>query len=196
MAVASANYFFLRGEKMADTKLVLPSKEYEKQAAEYIQEFSEYNSEINGTGGLQRYDNYDEWLLKIARDMNLSISVQGRVPASTYFFIRISDNKIIGMINIRHKLNEFLSSEGGHLGYSIRPTERKKDYATLMLDLGLQKCKELNISNFLLTCDKTNVTSSKVIKKNNGVLENEIYSETFSQIIQRYWIDLPGEAPK
>lgn len=175
---------------MNDVKLVSPSKEYEKEAFEYIQEFLEYNSEINGTGGLDRYDDYDEWLLKIEKDLDLPNIPKGKVPANTYFFVRTLDNKIIGMINIRHKLNEFLLNEGGHIGYSIRPTERKKGYATIMLKLALQKCKELNLNKILITCDKTNVASAKVIQNNNGILENEIFSETFSEIIQRYWIDL------
>ena len=140
---------------MTDIKLISPSKEYEKEAFEYIQEFIEYNSEINGTGGLSRYDNYDEWLLKLHKDLDLSNIAEGRVPANTYFLVRTSDNRIIGMINIRHRLNEFLFNEGGHIGYSIRPTEREKGYGTLILNLGLEKCKELNLKKVLLTCDKT-----------------------------------------
>jgi len=180
----------LRGEKMTDVKLVYPTKKYERKAFEFIQEFLEYKSQINGTGGLDRYNNYNEWLLKVAEDLNLLNIPEDKVPASTYFFIRMSDEKIVGMINIRHKLNEFLLNEGGHIGYCIRPTERKKGYATLMLKLGLQKCRELNLNKVLITCDKINIASSKVIQNNNGVLENEIYSDTFSEMIQRYWISL------
>jgi predicted acetyltransferase len=175
---------------MADLRLIFPSKEYEREAFEYIQEFLEYKSEINGTGGLDRYDDYDEWLIKVEKEFNSKDIPEGKVPASTYFFVRTLDNKIVGMINIRHKLNEFLFNEGGHIGYSIRPTERKKRYATLMLKLALQKCRELNINKVLITCDKINIASAKVIQNNNGILENEFYSEIFSEIIQRYWISL------
>lgn len=173
-----------------DVKLVYPSKEYEKEAFEYIQEFSDYNSEINGSGGLDKFDNYDDWLLKIEKDLNFKNIPEGRVPANTYFLVRILDNKIIGMINIRHKLNEFLLNEGGNIGYSVRPTEREKGYGTVMLRLGLQRCKELNLDKVLITCDKINLASAKIIQGNNGILENELYSETFSGIIQRYWINL------
>lgn len=175
---------------MTDFVLIYPSKEHENKAREYIEELLEHKSEINGTGGLQRYDNYDEWLLKVKGDLDYSNILDGRVPASTYFFVRTSDNKIIGMINIRHKLNEFLLNEGGHIGYSVRPTERNKGYATLMLRLGLQKCRELNLDKVLITCDKLNTASAKVIQKNNGILENKVYSQTFSEVIQRYWIYL------
>ncbi|MCB2291539.1 GNAT family N-acetyltransferase [Clostridium sp. CS001] len=78
----------------------------------------------------------------------------------------------------------------GHIGYSIRPTERKKGYGTLMLRVALEKCRELNLSTVLITCDGLNVESAKVIQNNNGILENEVFSETFSEIIQRYWINL------
>jgi predicted acetyltransferase len=175
---------------MDELRLVVPSKDYEKKAIEYIQEFLEHNSNINGTGGLQRYDNYDEWLQKLEKDLDIPNIPEGKVPANTYFLIRKSDNRIIGMINIRHKLNEFLLNEGGHIGYSIRPTERSKGYASIMLKLGLQKCREFNLNKVLITCDKSNIASAKVIQKNNGILENEVFSETFSEVIQRYWINL------
>lgn len=175
---------------MTEFKLVTPAKEYEKSAFEYIREFLEYNSEINGTGGLNRYDNYDEWLQKLERDLYIPNIPEGSVPANTYFFVRTADNKIIGMINIRHKLNDFLLNEGGHIGYSIRPLERKKGYGTLMLKLGLEKCRELKLNKVLVTCDKENLGSAKVIQNNNGILENEAYSETFSAVVQRYWITL------
>ena len=175
---------------MVDIVLVSPTKEYEKEAFEYIQEFLDYDSEINGTGGLNRYHNYDEWLLKLEKDLDFQNIPEDKVPANTYFLVRKPDNKIIGMINIRHRLNEFLLNQGGHIGYSIRPTEREKGYGTLILKLGLEKCKELNLKEVLITCDKTNIASAKVIQKNNGVLDNEIYSETYSEMIQKYWIQL------
>lgn len=171
-------------------KLVFPSKEYEKEAFEYIEEFLDHDSEINGSGGLDKFDNYDDWLLKVEKDLDFNNIPEGRVPANTYFLVRISDNKIIGMINIRHKLNEVLLKEGGHIGYSVRPTEREKGYGTVMLKLGLERCKELKLDKIFITCDKINLASAKIIQRNNGILENEIYSETYGEIIQRYWINL------
>lgn len=175
---------------MADYELIFPSMEYKEKALGYIREFLEHNSEINGVGGLDRYEDYDEWLIKVNKDLDIANIPEGKVPAHTYFFVRKLDNRIVGMINIRHKLNDFLFNEGGHIGYSIRPTERKNGYGTLMLKLALEKCRELKLNKVLITCDKINIASAKVIQNNNGILENEIYSETFSEIIQRFWIHL------
>lgn len=175
---------------MADFTLIAPSKKFERQAFEYIQEFLKHNSEINGTSGLNRYDNYDEWLLKLEKSLDIPNISEDKVPGNTYFFIRTEDSKIIGMITIRHKLNEALLDRGGHIGYSIRPTERKKGYGTFMLKLALEKCRELNLSKVLITCNKMNVASAKVIQNNNGILENEVFNEAFSETTQRYWINV------
>lgn len=179
-----------RVKDMCDVMLVHPTKEYEGKAMDYIREFHEHHSEINGSGGLDKHDSYDQWLMKVEKDLDLENMPEGRVPANTYYLVRVTDDKIIGMINIRHRLNDFLLREAGHIGYSIRPTERNKGCATKMLSLGLERCRELNLKKVLITCDRNNPASARVIQKNSGVLENEVYSDAFSEVIQRYWIDI------
>ena len=101
--------------------------------------------------------------------------------------IRKSDNKIVGNLQIRHKLDEqFLIY--GHIGDSVRPSERRKGYATEQIRLALQKCKELGIDNVLMSCNKTNIGSAKSIINNGGILENEI--NVGNELMQRYWISL------
>ncbi|MPM89903.1 hypothetical protein SDC9_137018 [bioreactor metagenome] len=101
----------------------------------------------------------------------------------------VEDNKrILGAINIRHYLNDYLLNYGGHIGYGIRPSERKKGYASLMLSLALSVAKELGINKALITCDKDNLGSARTIMKNGGVLENEVAEG--ERITQRYWIEL------
>lgn len=92
------------------------------------------------------------------------------------------------MIDIRHFLNDYLEQFGGHIGYSVRKSERKKGYAKMMLALALGECKELNIDRVLLTCSKDNIPSMKTILSQNGVLENEVLKG--DRITCRYWIDL------
>ena len=176
---------------MEKLKHIKPSKEYEQEALEYINEFYEYNSDINGTGGLQRYlDNYDKWLEKLEEDRT-RITNEEKVPAETYFLVRENDNKIVGMINIRLTLNENLKKFGGHIGYSIRPTERKKGYNKVNLYLGLLCCKEHGISEVLMDCDKSNLGSAKTMQALGGKLIKEYYDDTYAHcIVQDYIINV------
>ena len=172
-------------------RLVFPTFAYKDNAIQFINEFYEYDSEIHGSGALDRYlktSTYEEWIEKVLADIDIANIPQSKVPALTYFYIREEDNKIVGMINIRLALNEFLKREGGHIGYCIRPTERQKHYATYMLNDALKVCDILGIKEVILTCDKSNIASAGVIKNCNGELVAEFYSETFKEEIQKYII--------
>lgn len=175
---------------MEQLRFIRPTKEYEKQAYEYIQEFIDYNSPINGVGGLNRYiNNYDEWLKKLEEDRN-RIPDEERVPSETFMLIREKDNKLLGIINIRLALNKALLEHGGHIGYSIRPTERRKGYNSYQLYQALKLCNKLDIKKVLITCNKDNIASSKSIKKFGGILENEVIDPTDNILTQRYWINV------
>lgn len=91
-------------------------------------------------------------------------------------------------MNIRHYLNDKLFETGGHIGDGIRPSERRKGYATAMIGLALEECRKLGIDRVLICCDKDNIGSAKSIQRNGGVLENEV--EENGNIVQRYWIEL------
>ena len=172
-------------------KFVFPNKDYEQKAIEYIEEFHRYSSPINGADGLIRVlenGSYSDWLSKIQCDIDIANVPDDKVPAFTYFYIRESDNKIVGMINICLALNEFLKCEGGHIGYSVRPTERQKGYATSMLREALAFCGNIGLHNVIVTCDKSNTVSAKVIQNCGGILDAEFYKDNFKEIIQRYII--------
>ena len=172
-------------------KCIFPNEDYKDKAIEFINEFYTYNSNINGSGALDRYLNessYEKWIEKVISDIDIANIEGGRVPAFSYFYIRETDNKIIGMINIRLALNDFLRNEGGHIGYCIRPTERKQHYATNMLNEALAYCKIIGLNNIIVSCDKSNIASANVIKNCCGILDAEFYSDTFNEVIQRYII--------
>lgn len=114
--------------------------------------------------------------------------MDGFVPATLYMAISKENNHLIGMIHIRHYLNKYLLNYGGHIGYSIRKSERQKGYASEMLGLALEKCEELKLEKVLITCRKNNIASAKTMIKNGAHLENEI--QKGNDIIQRYWITL------
>lgn len=179
----------IRKAKIEELELVFPTPEYKNQVEEYLQEFFDNGEyEIAGDGGLDRIKNFDKWLRKVQNDLSEKNIEDNRIPATLYLTVRKSDNKVVGNLQIRHKLNEKLLQYGGHIGDSVRPSERRKGYATEQIRLALKKCKELGIDNVLMDCDKTNIGSAKSIINNDGILENEVYID--NELVQRYWISL------
>lgn len=170
---------------------VVPTIEYKDQAIDYINEFYEYNSDINGAGGLHRYlDNYEGWLEKLEEDRN-RIPNEEKVPAETFFLVRETDDRIVGMINIRLALNENLKRFGGHIGYSIRPTERQKGYNKINLYLGLQICQQYGIKEVFMDCDKDNPASARTMLALGAKLVREWYEDKmYHTILQDYIINV------
>lgn len=168
-----------------------PNINRKEEAIEYINEFYDYKSDINGTGGLQRYlDDYEGWLDKLQEDYN-RIANEEKVPARTYFLIRSNDNRIVGMINIRLALNEKLKKYGGHIGYSIRPTERGKGYNKINLYLGLKVCKKYGIDKVLMDADKNNPASWKTMEALGGVNVREFFDDENAHcIVKDYEINV------
>lgn len=181
---------------MEQLSLVIPSIKYKDKAIEYIKEHYQYNSHINGCGGLDRYiDNYDEWLKKIY-DETIIEPTEKLVPAETYFLIRHSDDKIIGMTNIRLCLNDNLEKCGGHIGYGIRPTERRKGYNKINLYLGLLVCKKHEIKIAKLDCDEDNLGSKKTMEALGGIQVRRSYDEGHKCYVLRYEIDVDESIKK
>jgi predicted acetyltransferase len=174
-----------------EMKLVFPTIDYKQKAIEFINEFYEYGSEIDGSGALDSFlkeSTYEKWLDELLRDIDIANLQEPKVPALTYFYVREADDRIIGTINIRLALNDFLRKEGGHIGYSVRPTERKKGYGTDMLSEGLKVCSKIGLHEVLVSCDKENLASAGVIKNCGGLLKEEFYSSTYDEILQMYVI--------
>ncbi len=173
---------------MEKFKFVIPTIEWKKKAIDFINEFYKYNSNINSTGRLQRYlDNYEGWLEKLEEDYTRQPSEE-KVPARTYFFVRESDNKIIGMLNLRLVLNEKLKNDSGNIGYSIRPTERGNGYNKINLYLGLKVCKEYGIEEVFMDADKDNPASWKTIESLGGKNIREYFEDEFDHCIVKDYI--------
>jgi len=172
-------------------KFVFPCQAYEQKAIDYIQEFHEYASQINGTSGLQVFlamdKTYSDWLSKVMNDIDIANITEDRVPQFCYFYVREDDDRITGMITIRPVLP---GNGSGHIGYSIRPTERRKGYGAAMLCDALVVCPLIGLKEIIITCDISNVASAGVAVKCGGVLVAEYYNEIFEANIQSYRIDL------
>lgn len=168
-------------------ELIRPNETMEEQYYEFIEEWEKSGEEIVPAAVRSKGLDYKLWLEYTYKFEEEETFPEGLVPAHTYFLVS-EDKKIVGAVNIRHYLNEYLLSYGGHIGYGIRPSERRKGYAEIMLSMALPIAKELGINKVLITCDKNNIGSAKTIIKNGGILENEVDQE--GEITQRYWINL------
>lgn len=133
------------------------------------------------------YTGFDSLLVQL-RTLRDKPQIDEKTVNSSTFWLLQDDTSIVGVVNIRHRLNKYLLEIGGHIGYGIRPSERRKGYATEMLRLSLLKAGELGLTNVLVTCDKDNLGSAKTIKNNGGVLDSEAIVDGVK--IQRYWINI------
>lgn len=168
--------------------LVKPDLSYADEIIKYKEESLKENPLINGSAGLNRFSSIEDWLEELKKRSSKDTVPEGLVPSSTYLGIREKDNYIVGMIDIRHYLNEYLTQVGGNIGYSVRKTQRNKGYAKQMLKLALEKCKELKIKKVLITCDEDNIASEKVILSANAKLED--IRNVDGENKKRFWIEL------
>ncbi len=171
----------------AEILLIEPTETLHDAYFEFLNDFRAAGEKFPETSVTPDEDfaGYVRWLQDQAKGIALK---PGWVPSSTYWLVRGS--RILGSCNLRHRLTEALRDFGGHIGYSVRPLERRKGYATLLLKLALEKARQLGISRALVTCDKNNAASVRVIQKNGGLMDSESYSAQAGRVTQRYWIDL------
>jgi predicted acetyltransferase len=111
------------------------------------------------------------------------------VPMTTYWLVK-DDEIVLGESRLRHRLTPALQNEGGHIGYAIRPGQRRKGYGTCILELTLEKAREMGLDRVLVTCDTDNRASARIIEKNGGNLASYGRSPQSGVQISQYWIDL------
>lgn len=154
-------------------------------------EFLEMAGEWRAAGDA-RYDDaladFDAYLRDL-RDHSRGLNLPpGRVPYTMFWVV--AGGRVVGRSSLRHYLNPFLEREGGHVGYDVRPTERRKGYGTLILGLMLGRARAFGLTRVLVTCDRDNVASARVIERNGGVFDSGTVSEKTGKPMSRYWIEL------
>ena len=157
--------------------LVRPVLEMKEEALAYREEHFEKGEKIIcGSELFDQTESYEEWLDSVTRNTSPETVNENWVVTDTFFAVRKSDNKIIGIIDLRHTLNDFLK-DLGNCGYSVRPSERKKGYATKMLGQILLVAKAAGMKEIHISVEKENAASVKVIQKNGGVYERSFSHE-------------------
>ena len=157
--------------------LVRPTIQLREQALDYREEhFKNGEKVINGSELLDQIENYEEWLSSVTLNTDSKTVNENWVVTDTFFAVRKSDNRIIGVIDLRHTLNDFLK-DFGNCGYSVRPSERKKGYATEMLHQLIGVARKIGMTELHISVEKTNIGSIKVIEKNGGVYERSFTYE-------------------
>ncbi|WP_238483696.1 GNAT family N-acetyltransferase [Anaerosporobacter faecicola] len=180
-----------RNKNMPDIKLIEPTLDYEDDIWRFRQEIidSDDTDKFAGCGNLEECSSVKEWIDTIRVESNIELCPKDKVPSTIYIAVRLHDNKIVGIIDLRYHINHpILSTWGGHMGYYVRSCERRNGYATEMLRKNLLNCNRLGIEKVLITCGASNYASEKAIVANGGVFEKQI--EVDGEIIKRFWITI------
>lgn len=165
-------------------KLVSHKQITEKMYQDYLDAWS--NEKMVPYAVTLRADNFEAQMKRWDFEATDGIKSEGFVPSELYFLL--DQEEIVGAIHLRLELNDSLLQHGGHIGYGVKPSCRKKGYADYMMEALLEKLVRKGISRVLVTCDTDNIGSSRVIEKHGGKLENHVMYKGVKT--SRYWIEL------
>lgn len=173
-------------EKHIELDFRKPSSKDIDEITAFKQEFIEYNSGMDGTGVLNECD---------AEERLLTSKVMETTQNPLYYrylqYGLFDNSRLLGLIQIRLELRGYLTEFGGHIGYCVRPSERRKGYPKLMLQNALEICRQVGLTEILLTCLEDNIASAKVIEYCGGIFERTTFDESNNNAtLKRYWIEL------
>jgi predicted acetyltransferase len=176
-----------------EVRLIRPAAEHRSEFLAMVEEYREAGELYHHADRQRLADDFTGYVGRLEATSRGSGLPPGHVPWTTLWLVR--DRTIVGTSRLRHTLTPDLEQEGGHIGYDIRPSERRKGYGTLILTLTLDKAKELGLKRALLTCDRDNVASARVIERNGGQLAGVGPSPETGRPVSRYWIELQSTQP-
>ena len=169
-------------------RLVRPDESWLEEIRAYRAEFLAADSSMDGAGPLRRFEDPADWLEMVRCYEDPAAVPEGKVPATELLCVR--GGRILGMLQIRHRLNAYLEQFAGHIGYSVRPSERRKGVATRMLALALPLCRQLGLRRVMIACQPWNEGSRRTILANGGIYEKTVHEPERNVDLERYWITL------
>ncbi len=176
---------------MEEIRLVRPALEYGEDIMKFRQEFLEHDpcEDMGGCYELRNCESAGQWVESAERMRSRQTCPEGLVDSDIYLAVRTGDNRIVGVIEFRHHINHpVLGLWGGHIGYCVRPAERRKGYAREMLRQTLALCRDYGVEKVMVTCDEGNIASERTILANGGVYEKTVWSDGLSTYMKRFWI--------
>ena len=177
---------------MDTIRLIKPSMDYAEDIMAYRREYlaNDPDEDMDGANDLKKYSSAEEWLSQLEKRSRPETCPENRAPSDTLIAVRQSDNKIVGIIDLRHHIdNPVLKEWGGHIGYCVRPDARRKGYAKEMLRLDLEYARKIGLKKVMVTCYADNIASERTILANGGVFERET-TDGKGHTVKRYWITL------
>ncbi len=183
---------FIKEAEYNNERLIftVPNAGMAEEIAAYRQDFLNAGDSMDGCGPLRRFADPEQWLSETLKYTEPATVPADKVQATQFVCLRARDGRVLGMLQVRHTLNRYLKEYAGHIGYSVRPSERRKGYAEWMLQQALGYCRSLGLPRVMVSCEPNNVGSRRTILASGGVYENTVWEPDEKIHLERYWIEL------
>ena len=168
-------------------RLIAPNVEFEESHRSFLKQFQERGDRVHPSIAARPFDNFAEYVAMLSAESRGENIPSNWVANSTYWLVD-ADNEIVAISNMRHELNDFLLTYGGHIGYGVRPSARKRGHGIEILKQTLLMAKGKGIHRVRVTCAKDNPASEKTILHNGGVFDDEAVMAEHDEVLRRYWI--------
>ena len=166
-------------------ELIRPEARWQASFIEAVREFQAVDQRHLNLNSVWLEHHFDDFLLLLEK--RRTQPRPGRVPETLYWLVE--GDLWIGRASLRHWLNDSLREVGGHIGYEIRPSQRRKGYGTLLCHLALEQAWAVGLERAMITCDETNIGSRKIIEANGGVFEKALRLPDHPVPVRHYWVE-------